>query len=356
MTTQKLYGKDTKEWSDVDIDELLSQLTEAEIDELNSDFDPDNTYLPPSDRMKPQTTKEPTGPYDREKLLEFLEKKALEEKDWEQNKPFVHEVRGKVFVKKEQPKSTISDDTEIETEYDEILAQATEEELVDLAAILEFTGMLNQVQYHSAFVEGGTQTGGGFQSVAKYDALKIVPDEPPNDTDVEASIQKLKGNDSKLTDLNLNNLKNISDERLFNLFDAMKKNKHLRTFSMANIQGSDKHVKKLAEAIKENESLEVVNIESNFITGECLVLMMEAINENKNITEFRATNQRQKVLGVKVETRLTQLILANSKILTAAIDLATMNARVQVNEHLQNNRDTEGRQKRVGLVNGESHA
>lgn len=53
-----------------------------------------NSLLPPSQRMKNQTSKAPTGPYHRKKLLDFLEKKAKEEKDWEQNKPFVKEIRG----------------------------------------------------------------------------------------------------------------------------------------------------------------------------------------------------------------------------------------------------------------------
>ena len=48
--------------------------------------------------MKNQTSKAPTGPYQRQKLLEFLEKKAKEEKDWEQNKPFVKEIRGRSKV------------------------------------------------------------------------------------------------------------------------------------------------------------------------------------------------------------------------------------------------------------------
>lgn len=48
--------------------------------------------------MKNQTSKAPTGPYHRKKLLDFLEKKAKEEKDWEQNKPFVKEIRGRSKV------------------------------------------------------------------------------------------------------------------------------------------------------------------------------------------------------------------------------------------------------------------
>ena len=53
-----------------------------------------NALLPASERCRIQTKKEPTGPFDRDALVDFLEKSALEEPDWEQNKPFVHEVRG----------------------------------------------------------------------------------------------------------------------------------------------------------------------------------------------------------------------------------------------------------------------
>ena len=42
---------------------------------------------------------------------------------------------------------------------------------------------------------------------AKAQQLKVVPDEAPNPTDVEESIQKLKDNDPKLKTLNLNNIK-----------------------------------------------------------------------------------------------------------------------------------------------------
>lgn len=39
----------------------------------------------------------PTGPFDRKKLLQFLEKKAREDKDWEEAKPYIKEIRG-LFV------------------------------------------------------------------------------------------------------------------------------------------------------------------------------------------------------------------------------------------------------------------
>lgn len=54
--------------------------------------------VPPSDRCRYKTDKLPTGPYDRKKLLQFLEKKAREDKDWEEVKPYIKELRGLVVL------------------------------------------------------------------------------------------------------------------------------------------------------------------------------------------------------------------------------------------------------------------
>jgi len=45
---------------------------------------------------------------------------------------------GKVWKPKEEEKVQINEDEKVETEWDEVLAQATEEELVDLAGMLQF--------------------------------------------------------------------------------------------------------------------------------------------------------------------------------------------------------------------------
>lgn len=52
--------------------------------------------VPPSDRCRYKTDKEPTGPFDRKHLLDYLEKKAKEDKDWEEAKPYKKEIRGTV--------------------------------------------------------------------------------------------------------------------------------------------------------------------------------------------------------------------------------------------------------------------
>merc|ERR1712002_1403276 len=155
-------------------------------------------------RCRYNIEKAPTGPFNRKNLMNYLETTAKEEKDWPEEKPFTAEKRGKVWKPKEQAKILLDDDENVSTEWDEILAGATEEELVDLAAILGFHGMLNQVQYHKAFIdnqddedededseEKKAKKSAGFQGVAKHQDFKLVKDEPPNDTNVGESLTQL---------------------------------------------------------------------------------------------------------------------------------------------------------------------
>jgi len=53
--------------------------------------------VPPSDRCRYKTDKQPTGPFDRKHLLDYLEQKAKEDKDWDEAKPYKKEIRGKLI-------------------------------------------------------------------------------------------------------------------------------------------------------------------------------------------------------------------------------------------------------------------
>ena len=67
--------------------------------------------------------------------------------------------------------------------------------------------------------------------------------EKPNDTDVDAALKSIKENDPKLKELNLNNIKNISVERLKEFGEALKTNTNLETFSLANTKLTDRAAK-----------------------------------------------------------------------------------------------------------------
>lgn len=332
------------------IDELLAQLTAEELEELNGDFDPDNSFLPPSERMKDQTDKKPTGPFSRKKLLAFLEKKAKEDKDWDL-KSYIKKAPGesvdvseKPWKPKEIPKT--KEEEEIDTEWDDILKQATEDELVDLAAVLGFHGMLNQTQFYAS-EHNEKMEGGGFKGVAKADALKPVPFEPPNTTDVEESIRRINDNDSSLKHLNLNNIKNISLERLEAVCEGLKKNTNLEILEMASVAMTDRVAKKLAEALSDNKTLKTLNIESNFVTGDLLVEILKAINKHQSVTEFRAVNQKPDVLGNKVETKIIKLVQENDTMKTLGLTFEFPETKFKVIQKLQDNND-QSRKKRAG--------
>lgn len=342
----------TEEFDIEDIDALLAQLTAEEIDELNGDFDPDNSLMPPSERMKPQTLKDPTGPFNRKKLLAFLEKKAKEEKDWENVIAYVKKAPGDSptvsahpWKPKEKPKPVTKEQEDIETEWDDVLKQASEEELVDLAAVLGFHGMLNQTQFYASENNEKIEAG-GFTGIAKAETLKALPFEPPNTTDVEDSIKRIKDNDPKLKHLNLNNIKNISHERLGEIFEGLKTNTNLDILEMASVALTDRVAKKLVDALPENKTLTILNLESNFLSGELIVEILKAINKNQTVVELRVANQKPEVLGNKVETQITKLINENDKILRFGIAFEFPDARIRVTKKLEDNLD-EFRKKRI---------
>ena len=82
-----LFGKDLSEYANIPIEDLLNQLTEEELEQLGNEVDPDDPHVPPSMRCKEQTKKSATGPLDRQRLLSYLKKYAMEQEDWPENKP-----------------------------------------------------------------------------------------------------------------------------------------------------------------------------------------------------------------------------------------------------------------------------
>ncbi|TPP56423.1 Tropomodulin [Fasciola gigantica] len=353
MSHKLLFGKELASYNDDDIDELLSKLTEEEIEQLNEELDPDNTLLPPSQRCRDQTKKAPTGPFDREKLLRYLIDKAKAEKDWEEAVPYEKKVRGKVFVPKkvdlqvsQKELADMGFDVEFDDDVNEALTKATEDELVDLAAVLGFTGMLNQVQYHAS-MENRKLESGGFSGVAKAERPKPVPNEPPNTTDVEESIKQLETNSSELTKLNLNNIKTMSAEVVKRLCEALTKNTKLLELHMAATALTNCIVEPFFDMLVNNNTLKVLNLESNFLTGPVLVRLFESIKHEKSaITDIHLANQRQTVLGVHIEQQLTQEILENPRLTRVGLDVDTPDARVRIRDHIKTNLDKVSRQVR----------
>ncbi|KAK7793954.1 hypothetical protein R5R35_005818 [Gryllus longicercus] len=351
-TNQKLYGKDLSEYENLDVDQLLAQLSPEEISLLAKEVDPDDNFLPPSQRCSYTCEKEATGPLDRKKLIEHINKQALETPDVPELKPYVPgTIRGKKWIPPPQPVREREAEEQIAIdlgdEYENALTEASQEEIIDLAAILGFHSMMNQDQYHASLLNKGQPVGLGWDGITKASQPKAFPADPPNTTDVDATIRQVKDDDHQLVDLNWNNIKNISDEKFDQLFEGLGMNTHLETLSLSNVGMTDGVALKLADVLEQNNTLRVVNVETNFISPPVIVRLIKSLLGTKTMEEFRASNQRSQVLGNKIEMEITTLVEQNPTLLRLGLHLEYNDARHRVAMHLQRNIDR-SRLRRMG--------
>uniref|UniRef100_A0A8C4GUB4 Tropomodulin 4 (muscle) n=1 Tax=Dicentrarchus labrax TaxID=13489 RepID=A0A8C4GUB4_DICLA len=279
---------------DIDEDAILKGLSAEELDQLEyelQEMDPENAMLPAGYRQRDQTKKGPTGPFDRDALQQHLEKQALEHEDREDLVPFTGEKKGKAFVAKKAADIPENEQVILEPELEEALKNATDAEMCDIAAILGMYTLMSNKQYYDALGCTGTIANTeGINSVVKPDPFKIFPDELPNPTNVEETLERIHNNDSGLTEVNLNNIKVSWTGNTVIVASAC------------------------AEMLQENTSLQSLNIESNFITSDGMMAIIKAMANNATLVELKIDNQRQK-LGDSVEMEIASMLENNSSIL-----------------------------------------
>ncbi|XP_005996544.1 tropomodulin-4 [Latimeria chalumnae] len=306
-----------QKYLDIDEDAILRGLSEAELIQLDyelADMDPENDLLPAGMRQRDQTKKGPTGPFDRDALMQHLEKQALEAKEREDLVPYTGEKRGKPFVPK-QGKREIPKEEQItlEPELEEALANASDAEMCDIAAILGMYKLMSNKQYYDALGCNTIINTEGLNSVVKPDRYEPVPDEPPNPTNVEETLKKLRSNDKDLEEVNLNNIKDIPVPTLKEICEAMKKNTQVKKLSLVATRSNDPVAHALAEMLAENKTLQSLNIESNFITGAGMIAIIKAVKKTTTLSELKIDNQRQK-LGDSVEMEIAAMLEENKSI------------------------------------------
>ncbi|OBS71548.1 hypothetical protein A6R68_13875, partial [Neotoma lepida] len=135
-----------------------------------------------------------------------------------------------------------------------------------------------------------------------------------NPTVIEDALEKIKNNDPDTTEVNLNNIENITTQTLSRFADALKENTVVKTFSLANTHADDAAAIAIAEMLKVNEHITSVNVESNFITGKGILAIMRALQHNTVLTELRFHNQRH-IMGSQVEMEIVKLLKENTTLL-----------------------------------------
>merc|ERR1712223_1414560 len=337
--------------TDAEIDHLLANLTSDEIEKLLEDVEsnPDDPHLPPSARCTYHCNKKPTGPYNRKKLLKYIydeAKKTPDKKDYVPHVPGV--VRGKKWVppqKDEIPMDNddIELDIELGDEFELALNDASTQDMIDLAGIMGLHSMINQEQYHHAlgsktFREEEFDSETGWDGVTKATPLKVYPTEEPNRTDPVEVLEKLKSDDEELTEVNLNNVE-VSEKQFLQIFEALKENKVLTNFAIANTSLTDWAAANLCHTLENNEMLESINVESNNITPATMSKLFESLNMSQSVKEFKAMNQAAQIMGNKVEMAITKSIEKNKTLLKVGIQFGYPDCQNRVAVHLQKNLD-----------------
>ncbi|NXO12999.1 LMOD3 protein, partial [Oriolus oriolus] len=165
-----------------------------------------------------------------------------------------------------------------------------------------------------------------------------------NQTNLEDSLEKVRKNNPDMKELNLNNIENVPKEMLIDFVNAMKKNKNIKTFSLANVGADDNVAFALANMLRENRSITTLNIDSNFISGKGIVAIMRCLQYNETLTELRFHNQRG-LLGHQAEMEIARLLKANTTLLKLGYHFELPGPRMVVTNLLSRNLDKQ-RQKR----------
>ncbi|XP_016353018.1 leiomodin-3-like [Sinocyclocheilus anshuiensis] len=165
-----------------------------------------------------------------------------------------------------------------------------------------------------------------------------------NETNLETTLVKIRNNNPSVTDVNLNNIENIPKEMLLDYVNALKKNRHVKTFSIANT-GADENVAfAVANMLRENRSITTLNIESNFITGKGIGAIIRCLQFNETLTELRFHNQRH-MLGHHAEMEVSRLLKANNTLLKMGYHFELPGPRMVVTNLLTRNLDRQRQQR-----------
>ncbi|MBN3306156.1 TMOD1 protein, partial [Amia calva] len=296
-----------------------------------------NALLPAGMRQKDQTKKSPTGPFQRDSLLAHLEKQAKEHPDKEDLVPYTGEKRGKAWI----PKKTVDpimENVTLEPELEEALANASDAELCDIAAILGMHTLMSNQQYYEALASSTIVNKEGLNSVIQSTQYKPVPDEEPNSTDIEETLEKIKNNDPDLLEVNLNNIKNIPVPTLKAYAEALKDNSYVEKLSIVGTRSNDPVAYALADMLKVNATLKCLNVESNFITGNGILALVEALQFNTSLVELKIDNQSQQ-LGNKVEMEIASMLEKNTTLLKFGYHFTQQGPRLRGSNAMMNNND-----------------
>uniref|UniRef100_A0A8C6HB65 Leiomodin-2 n=1 Tax=Mus spicilegus TaxID=10103 RepID=A0A8C6HB65_MUSSI len=362
------YRRGLSKYESIDEDELLASLSPEELKELErelEDIEPDRN-LPVGLRQKSLTEKTPTGNFSREALMAYWEKesqkllekerlgecgKVAEEDKEESEEELIFtesnsEVSEEVCTEEEEESQEEEEDIEEEEDSEE------EEETTEATKHINGTVSYNSVNTDNSKpktfksqIENINLTNGNSGRTQRNTESPAAIHPCGNPTVIEDALEKIRNNDPDTTEVNLNNIENITTQTLSRFAEALKENTVVKTFSLANTHADDAAAIAIADMLKVNEHITSVNVESNFITGKGILAIMRALQHNTVLTELRFHNQRH-IMGSQVEMEIVKLLKENTTLLRLGYHFELPGPRMSMTSILTRNMDKQ-RQKRM---------
>ncbi|EPY77842.1 leiomodin-2 [Camelus ferus] len=312
------YRRGLSKYESIDEDELLASLSAEELKELErelEDIEPDRS-LPVGMRQKSLTEKTPTGTFSREALMAYWEK--------ESQKLLEKERLGECGKVAEEDKE--------ESEEELVFTETNSEVSEEVSRPKTFKSQIENIQLTNGHSGRSTESPAAIHPCG-------------NPTVIEDALEKVKNNDPATTEVNLNNIENITSQTLARFAEALRNNTVVKTFSLANTHADDSAATAIAEMLRVNRHITSVNIESNFITGKGILAIMRALQHNAVLTELRFHNQRH-IMGSQVEMEIVKLLRENTTLLRLGYHFELPGPRMSMTSLLTRNMDKQ-RQKRM---------
>ena len=345
---------------EIDEDAILGGMTEEELERLNyelMELDPDNNALPAGQRQPDQTKKAPTGDYNPDALRQFLIEQAQNTEDVDELVPFeAGKKRGKAYVAKNQ---VVQEDgfgggeISLDKEIQDALANASELELTDLAAVLGLYKMIDNEQFYNAQANPDKITSTiSFNQATKCKLPVMAPEElaqmEANSTDPYEMLGLVKANDASVDEVNLNNIGDISNETLQDYGTALATNSNLKKLSLVGTKMTDTALEAFAESLKSNKTLEELNLETNYLTANGVASLISALNENPDsaLRDIKVDNQKQN-FGTGGEEKVACQLQENKTICKFSYQFRNPGARHRAVAATTRNTDTLVRKNRV---------
>ena len=131
-----------------------------------------------------------------------------------------------------------------------------------------------------------------YQDDCKAEKLTIYPAEVPNSINFEDIIERIEANDPTLTEVTLNNVKNLHSNQWLRLFTALEhSNTVLETLHAANCDLKDIEANMIVKALAKNSTLLKLTLDSNLFSAKSVVNILQAIASSKSLKEIRLNNQ-----------------------------------------------------------------